>query len=140
MDKGSTGMLDNIIKLLSENAPSVLIAAGVLGGLTLLALYVRARVRHVNLLRGKLNGAIKLPQSMMDAMSKMLNVNAVEFTTIGAVTFVDLAWHYSMADPHIWDHFHGPGAAHIADAIQNLDVLKSSLGDRAVGVVGNITH
>ncbi len=133
-------MLDQWIRVLSDNAPTVITAAGVIGGIALLALYVRARVRHVTRLRDRLNGVVKLPKSMMDALSKVLNVDAVEFTTIGAVTFVDVAWHYSMADPHIWDHFQGPGASHIADAIQNLDVLRSSLGSQAGAILGNVGH
>jgi len=132
--------MDTWIKLLAENAPTVLAAVGVITGLALMALYIRARMRHVTGLRNRLNGMVTLPQSMMDALSKVLNVDAAEFATIGAVTFVDIAWHYSMADPQIWDHFQGPGAAHIADAIQNLDVLKSSLGDRAGVIFDHIGH
>jgi len=132
--------MEQWLKLLSENASAVLAAVGVIAGLTVLALYIRARVRHVTGLRQRLNGMVRLPASMMDALSKVLNVDAAEFATIGAVTFVDIAWHYSMADPHIWDHFQGPGAAHIADAIQNLDVLKSSLGDKAGLIFDNIGH
>jgi outer membrane lipoprotein SlyB len=75
---------------------------------------------------------------MQEALAKILNVNSAEFTTIGAVTFVDIAWHYSMADPAIWDHFQGPAASHMVDAIQNLDVLKASLGSQAGTIFGHI--
>ena len=130
--------LDQLIALLSHNAGIILPAVAVLGGIVLVTLYVRARARRVAGLRGMLNGAAQLPKAMQDALAKILNVDSAEFAAIGVVTFVDIAWHYSMADPAIWDHFQGPVATHLIDSIQNLDVLHASLGDQSATIVGHI--
>ncbi|MBN1428144.1 MAG: hypothetical protein JXB07_07150 [Anaerolineae bacterium] len=131
-------MFQHFINSLAENAADIVTWLVIIGISALLLLYLRARSRHIRRLRAHLNGEMSIPGQLKDVLAKILNVNAAEFTTIGAVTFVDVAWHYSMADPHIWDHFQGPAADHMADVIQNLDVLKSSLGDQAHHILDNV--
>jgi hypothetical protein len=131
-------MFEHFVNTLAENAANVLTWSVVAGLTILLILFLRARSRHVRRLRTQLNGAVPIPGQVREALGKVLNVNTAEFTTIGAVTFVDVAWHYSMADPQIWDHFQGPAADHMIDVIQNLDVLSSSLGDQASHTMENV--
>jgi hypothetical protein len=133
-------MNEQTYQWLINNSSLVLATTAGIGLVVLGILYMRARLRHVVGLRNRLNGAIRLPDQVMQTLSKVLNVNSAEFATIGTVTFVDLSWHYSMADPQIWDHFNGPGAQHIADAIQNLDILRSSLGSQGGAIMDNVFH
>jgi gas vesicle protein len=114
---------------------TIALAIGIIVGM---ALFLRARGRHVDRLRRVLRGKVPIPETFKERLAKVLNADTAEFAAIGTVTFVDLAWHYSMADPAIWDHFHGPAADHMVDAIQNLDILKSTLGDKAIPVVDHI--
>ncbi|MBN1310395.1 MAG: hypothetical protein JXB30_03175 [Anaerolineae bacterium] len=131
-------MFQHFVNALAENAADIITWSVIIGAAALLLLYLRARSCHVRRLRARLNGEMSIPNQVKEALAKILNINTAEFTTIGAVTFVDIAWHYSMADPHIWDHFQGPAADHMADMIQNLDVLKSSLGDQAHHIFDNM--
>lgn len=129
-------MFEHFVNSLAENAADVVTWSVMIAVAALLILFLRARSRHVRRLRTQLNGVVPVSSQVREALAKALNVNTAEFATIGAVTFVDVAWHYSMADPHIWDHFQGPAADHMADVIQNLDVLKSSLGDHLDNILG----
>lgn len=131
-------MFQTFLDSLANNAANVLTIALVVGVLAAVLLFWRSRRSHVQGIRRRLNGQINMPGRVKEALAKALNADVAEVGTIGAVSFVDLAWHYSMADPSIWDHFTGPTADHMADAIQNLDVLKGALGDQAMPVVGNI--
>ncbi len=131
-------MLNSFSRALASNLAFVLTAALVAGAVAGGWLYVRARKRHVDRIRRRLGAHVPVPRGIKDTLAKALNADAAEIGAIGAVTFVDLAWQYSMADPTIWDHFHGPAATHITDAIQNLDVLKGTLGDHALPVVDNV--
>lgn len=131
-------MFEYFLRALAENAANVVTWSFIIGMATLLFLFLRARSRHIRRLRAQLNGAVPVSSQVKEALAKALNINTAEFATIGAVTFVDVAWHYSMADPQIWDHFQGPAADHMANVIQNLDVLKSSLGDQAAHMMNNV--
>lgn len=123
-------MIQQFTNTLSDVSPTMLL---VLAGLVVLAgvLFLWARARHVQRLRAEVLGEVPLAGGVREALAKALNANTAELTTIGAVTFADIAWQYSLADPHIWDHFTGPAADHMADVIQNLDVLHATLGDHA---------
>ncbi len=125
-------------ELINNYGTELLIIALVIGVVVGLILFWRARGRHIDRLRRVLRGEVPIPESLKERLAKVFNANTAEFAAVGTVTFVDLAWHYSMADPAIWDHFHGPAADHITEAVQNLDVLKSTLGDKAVPVVDHI--
>jgi hypothetical protein len=131
-------MFSTFFDALMENAADVLTLAVIIAALAGGVLFWRARRRHIERLRARLRGTVPISNTVKEALGKVFNFDTAEMTTIGAVTFVDIAWHYSMADPHIWDHFNGPAADHIADAIQNLDVLKSSLGDTSLPMVSNL--
>lgn len=131
-------MFQAFVNSLAENAANVLTIAAVVGVLAAGVLLWRSRRRHIEGLRRKLHGQIEVPGRVRETLAKAFNADVAEMSTIGAVTFVDLAWHYSMADPSIWDHFDGPAADHVADAIQNLDVLKGALGDQSLPILGNV--
>lgn len=131
-------MFQAFVNSLAENVADVLTIVAVVGVLAAALLFWRARHRHVKDIRRRLNGRIQAPGRVREALAKVANADVAEMGAIGAVTFVDLAWHYSMADPAIWDHFDGPAADHMADAIQNLDVLKGALGDHALPTAGSI--
>jgi hypothetical protein len=133
-------MIQRFLEMLTQNAPDVLTFA-LIGGITaVVILYIRARMRHVRRLRQQINGAVPMADSLREALARLLNLDTTEAAVIGTVTFVDVAWHYSMADPHIWDHFQGPAAAHMLDAVQNLEVLRASLGTQANVIAGHILH
>ncbi len=133
-------MIEQFIRALAENLADVVTIAAVTGVAACAILFWRARQRHVSRLRARLRGEVKAAGGMREALAKVFNVDVAEFSAIGAVTLVDIAWHYSMADPAIWDHFQGPGADHMTDAIQNLDVLKASLGDQSPSILGHIAE
>ncbi len=122
-------MMTTFTEALAKNAADVLTIAVVVGLLALGVLYWRARRRRVADLRRRINGEVSLPNQVQETLRRVFNLDSAEIATIGTVTLVDIAWQYSMAAPEIWDHFQGPGADHLVDALQNLDVLKSSLGD-----------
>jgi hypothetical protein len=133
-------MSSRFIDALAQNMADVLTVALIVAVIAGAVLLWRARQRHVNKLRTRLRGEVPVTDKVREALAKVFNLDTAEVATIGTVTFIDIAWHYSMADPHIWDHFQGPAADHIADAIQNLDVLKSSLGDHSIPLLGNIVE
>ncbi len=108
----------------------LLFAVGIAAVLALF-MFTRARARHIRRLRAEVLGEVPVSGGLRAALAKVFNVDTAELTTVGAVTFADLAWQYSLADPQIWDHFQGPAADHIVNAIQNMDVLRSALGVHA---------
>jgi hypothetical protein len=131
-------MSGQFIEALSRNAAAVVTWGGAIGGVLVLILFLRARARRVRRLQGEIRREVPLTDRMKEALATVFNVQSAELTTVGAVTFADIALQYSMADPTIWDHFDGPAADHIADAIQNLDVLRASLGDQAGAFFHNV--
>lgn len=132
--------MDRFIDTLVQNAANVLTLAVVVGGAASLILFVRARNRHVRRLRAEIQRQVPLSGRIQEALSQIFNASSAELTTVGAVTFADIAWQYSLADPTIWDHFQGPAADHVADAIQNLDVLRASLGEHSTQLFTNLVE
>jgi len=130
----------NFINALAENTSDVLIVAAVLATVVGLALFMRARARHVRRLRAEVLGEVPITGGMREIIARAFNVTSAELATVGAVTFADLAWQYSLAAPSIWDHFHGPAANHIADAIHNLEVLRDALGAQASQVFAQVVE
>src|SRR5688572_15766179 len=124
-------MFNEFVNALAQNSAVVLTWLGGLGVIVLAILFIRARARHIKRLRAQFGREIPLSEALKQALGEVFNVHSAELTTVGAVTFADIAWQYSMADPSIWDHFDGPAADHMADAIQNLDVLRASLGTQS---------
>jgi hypothetical protein len=123
-------MLQAFIASLGENLADVLTIAVVVGVVGGAALYGFARRRRVRSLRRRLHGGVDIPGRVKTLVANAANADVAEMGAIATVSLVDLAWQYSMAAPEVWDHISGPGADHLADAIQNLDVLKSTLGDQ----------
>lgn len=131
-------MLQQFVESLADNAADVLTVAVVLSVVAGLVLFWLRRRRHIADIRRRLLGGVEVPGKAREMLAKALNADVAEMSAIGAVSLVDLAWHYGMADPTIWDAFDGPAADHMADAMQNLDVLKGALGDHGLLVVHNI--
>lgn len=133
-------MFERFVNALAENMADVLTVTLVVGLIAVAFLFWRARRRHIRQLHRQVTGKVPISGKMKETLAKAFNTDTAEIATIGAVTFVDIAWHYSMADPSIWDHFDGPVANHITDAMQNLDVLKSSLGDQSIPILSEVVH
>jgi len=133
-------MLGRFVNALADNAAAVLIWGGALALIILVFLFLRARHRHIRQLRALIRREIPLTSQLKEALSKVFNMSTAEVTAVGAVTFADIAVQYSIADPTIWDHFQGPAANHIADAIQNLDILHSSLGEQSMRFFGQVVE
>ena len=131
-------IVETFLNRLSEHAADVVFALVVAGVAAAVLLFVLARRRHVRRLRQEVLGEAPLPGSLQTALAKAFGSDAAEIAAIGTVTFVDLAWHYTLADPGIWDHFRGLETGYITDALQNLDVLKASLGDKALPILERV--
>lgn len=125
-------MFQQFTHALAENLADILTFTLVVGLLAGGTLFYLARRRHVAAIRRRLHGQVSMPGRVRETLARVLNADVAEMGAIGAVSFVDIAWQYSMADPSIWDHFDGPAAAHMADAIQNLDVLKEAFGSASL--------
>jgi hypothetical protein len=136
-------MVDQITNSISGIPAIVLIGAAV-AVIVAMVLFLRSRARHIRRLRAEVLGEVPVSGGLREAISKAFNVSTAELTTVGAVTFADLAWQYSLAEPQIWDHFQGPAADHMVNAIQNLDVLRSTLGNHSqqvfVQVLESLKH
>lgn len=131
-------MFQQFVNALAENAADILTIAAIVVVVGGAAYYLLARRRRVAAIRKRLGGQVEVPGGVKEALAKATNSNVVEMGTIGAVSFLDIAWQYSMADPSIWEHFNGPAADHMTDALQNLDVLKGALGDHSLPLVDNV--
>lgn len=131
-------MFDAFMRSLADNLADILTLALIVVVAAGIIYYALARRRHVVAIRKRLGGQVTVPSKVEEVLRHALNADVAEAGAIGAVTFVDLAWQYSMADPSIWEHFNGPAADHITDALQNLDVLKAALGDHALPLVDNV--
>ncbi|MEJ2148222.1 MAG: hypothetical protein P8Z40_01950 [Chloroflexota bacterium] len=130
--------MNTFVNALAENMANVLTLAAVVGLIAGGVLFWRARKRRVARFRDQVNAVVPIGNELRERLAQALNSNVAEMASIGAVTFLDLVWHYSMADPQIWDHFQGVPGDHIADALANLDVLKASMGDQAIPIVGHV--
>jgi hypothetical protein len=128
------------VNALAENLADVLTLAAVVGLIAGGILFWRARQRRITRFRDQVNAVVPISGELRERLAQVFNSDVAEMASIGAVTFLDLVWHYSMADPQIWDHFQGVSGEHIADALQNLDVLKASMGDQAVPILGHVVH
>jgi hypothetical protein len=131
-------MFQQFVNALAENLADILTVTAVIAVIAGVVLYAVARSRHVAAIRRRIGAEVPVPDRVKETLGRVFNADVAEVSAIGAVSFVDIAWQYSMADPSIWDHFQGPAATHMADAIQNLDVLKSTLGDHTLPFVDSV--
>jgi hypothetical protein len=131
-------MVQVFIDSLVDNLADVLTIAAVIGVVAGAALYWFARRRRVRSLRRRLNGGVDIPGKVKAMVASAANADVAEMGAIATVSLVDLAWQYSMAAPEVWDHINGPGADHLIDVVQNLDVLKSTLGDQLFPFADNV--
>jgi hypothetical protein len=131
-------MIQVFIDSLIDNLADVLTIAAVIGVVGGAALYWFARRRRVRSLRRRLNSGVDIPGKVKAMVASAANADVAEMGAIATVSLVDLAWQYSMAAPEVWDHISGPGADHLIDVVQNLDVLKSTLGDQLFPFADNV--
>jgi hypothetical protein len=123
-----TGFLSSLSSLLQ-----VALLLAILG----IVFFVARRWRLVRL-RRLVRGALPLKEEIKQAVSEVLNADVLEVASLGAVTYLDVAWQYSVADPQIWQHLDGAGAAHAADAMADPALLQAGLGDHAPAVLGQV--
>jgi hypothetical protein len=91
-----------------------------------------ARRWHIRRLRTLVLGKMPLREEIKQAVGKLFSSDVLEVTAIGAVTCVDVAWQYSLADPQIWTHLEG------VDQLADPDLLQASLGEHAPSVLGHV--
>jgi hypothetical protein len=91
-----------------------------------------ARRWHIRRLRALVLGKMPLREEIKQAIGKLFSSDVLEVTAIGAVTCVDVAWQYSLADPQIWAHLDG------VDQLADPDLLQASLGEHAPSVLGHV--
>ena len=100
--------------------------------------FVLARRWHIRRLRALARGALPLKEEIKKAVSKLFGSDVLEVAALGAVTYVDVAWQYSLADPQMWAHLDGAAASQAVDAMANPQLLEVGLGDHAHTVLGHI--
>jgi hypothetical protein len=105
----------------------------------LIALYL-ARRWHIRRLRRLVRGQIPLKEEIKQAVSRFLSSDTLEVAALGAVTYVDVAWQYSLADPQIWSHLDGAAAAHATDAMADPQLLELGLGQHAHPVLDHVAQ
>lgn len=91
-------------------------------------------------LRALVRGRLPLQEEIRQAVSRLFTSDVLEVAALGAVTYVDVAWQYSLADPGIWSHLEGAAAAHAADAMADPHLLELGLGDQAHAVLGQVAE
>jgi hypothetical protein len=106
--------------------------------LILIIAFVLARRWRIRKLRGLVRGQLPLREEVRQAVSRLFSSEVLEVAAVGAVTYVDMAWQYSLADPQIWSHLEGAGAANAAHAMADPHLLEMGLGEHAPSVLGHL--
>jgi uncharacterized protein YcfJ len=104
--------------------PLLLVGALLVGG----AVLAFRRRRHIAALRAKVRGEVALPPTMLDTLKGVFTPEVTEAGAVGAVTLVDLAWQYSVAEPAVWDHLGSAAAERLTDLSGSIDALQGSMG------------
>jgi hypothetical protein len=102
--------------------------------------FVLARRWRIRKLRGLVRGQLPLREELRQAVSRLFSSEVLEVAAVGAVTYVDMAWQYSLADPQIWSHLEGAGAANAANAMADPHLLEMGLGEHAQSVLGHVAE
>jgi hypothetical protein len=108
--------------------------------LVLIIGFFLARRWRVGRLRALVRGRLPLKEEIRQAVSRLFTSDVLEVAALGAVTYVDVAWQYSLADPGIWSHLDGADAAHAADAMADPQLLELGLGDHAHSVLSHVAE
>jgi hypothetical protein len=93
-----------------------------------------ARRWRIRRLRALVRGQVPLREEIQQALGKLFSSDTLEVAALGTVTFVDVAWQYSLAEPEIWTHVDG------ADALADPDLLQASLGEHAPSLLDNLAE
>jgi hypothetical protein len=108
--------------------------------LVLIIGFLLLRRWRIGRLRALVHGRLPLKEEIRQAVSRLFTSDVLEVAALGAVTYVDVAWQYSLADPAIWSHLEGAAAAHAADAMADPQLLELGLGDQAHAVLGQVAE
>jgi hypothetical protein len=102
--------------------------------------FILARLWRIRKLRGLVRGQLPFREELKQAVSKLFSSEVLEVAAVGAVTYVDMAWQYSLADPQIWSHLDGAGAANAAHAMADPHLLETGLGEHAQSALGHVAE
>jgi hypothetical protein len=93
---------------------------------------------HIRRLRAQVRGKVPLTEEIKQTVARLFSSDVLEVAAVGAVTYVDIAWHYSLADPQIWSHLDGGVASHAFDAMVDPQVLQAGLGAHSSVVLDQV--
>jgi hypothetical protein len=119
-----SGFLSNLSSFLQ-----IVLILLLLGG----SFYVARRWR-IRRLRGLVRGKLPLREEVKQALARLFSSDVLEVAALGAVTYVDVAWQYSLADPQIWSHLDG------VETMADPHLLEAGLGEHAHTVLGHLAE
>jgi len=95
---------------------------------------------HIRKLRAHVRGKVPLTEELKQTVARLFSSDVLEVAAVGAVTYVDIAWQYSLADPQLWSHLDGAAASHAFDAMVDPHVLEVGLGDHSSVVLDQVAN
>jgi surface antigen len=126
------GGINDFLSSLSSLLQILLIFAALAVGLFL------ARRWRIRRLRKQVRGELPLTEEVKKTVAKLFQSDVLEVATLGAVTYLDVAWQYTLADPQIWTHLDGAVANQAFDAMVDPHVLEVGLGEHAQPVLSHV--
>lgn len=108
-------------------------------GLVVVGLYLFRRW-HIRKLCAQVRGKLPLTEEIKQTVARLFSSDVLEVAALGAVTYVDVAWQYSLADPQLWGYLDGSAASHALDAMVDPQVLEAGLGDHSVAVLDQVAN
>jgi surface antigen len=126
------GGINDFLSSLSSLLQILLIFAALAVGLFL------ARRWHIRRLRKQVRGELPLTEEVKQTVAKLFQSDVLEVATLGAVTYLDVAWQYTLADPQIWTHLDGTAANQAFNAMVDPHVLEAGLGEHAQPVLSHV--
>jgi hypothetical protein len=100
--------------------------------LALVLILFLVRRWHIRRLRALVRGKVPLREEIRQTVARLFTSDVLEVAALGAVTYVDVAWQYSLADPQIWEHLSG------VDAMTDPGLLQAGLGEHAPTVLDHV--
>jgi len=108
-------------------------------GLIVVGFYLGRRW-HIRKLRAQVRGKLPLTEEIRQTVARLFSSDVLEVAALGAVTYVDVAWQYSLADPQLWGYLDGSVASHALDAMVDPQVLEAGLGDHSAAVLDQVAN
>lgn len=118
--------MTNFISNLSSLLQTLLIV------LVLIIGFYLARRWRIARLRRWVKGQLPLGEEVKQAVARLFSNDVLEVAAIGAVTYLDVAWQYSLADPQIWSHLDN------VETLANPQALEAGLGTQAPEVMSRV--